>query len=124
MSRYIIGTIANLDHLMTLSEKGDLAFRRYMEKTTRESIQEDRDAVLATTPEDIQKMSKVLASILGQQVYCVYGNEDKLKANRNLFKSLVTLQKSLHGIKKEFYQECCRWRGRTVTWHPGIRICI
>jgi hypothetical protein len=31
--------------------------------------------------------------VLGQQVYCVYGNEDKLKANKNLFKSLVTLQK-------------------------------
>ncbi len=93
MTRYIIGTIANLDYLMTPSEKGDLAFRRYMEKTTKEAVQKDRDAVLATSPADIQKMSTVLAQVLGQQVYCVYGNEDKLKANKNLFKNLVTLQK-------------------------------
>jgi Zn-dependent M16 (insulinase) family peptidase len=93
MTRYIIGTIANLDNLMTPSEKGDLAFRRYMEKTSKEALQKDRDAVLSTTPQDIQLMSPVLAKILGQQVYCVYGNEDKLKANKSLFKSLVTLQK-------------------------------
>jgi Zn-dependent M16 (insulinase) family peptidase len=93
MTRYIIGTIANLDNLMTPSEKGELAFRRYMEKTSKEAIQKDRDAVLSTTPEDIRQMSSVLAKVLGQQVYCVYGNEDKLKANKNLFKNLVTLQK-------------------------------
>jgi hypothetical protein len=93
MTRYIIGTIANLDYLMTPSEKGDLAFRRYMEKTSKEAIQADRDAVLTTTPADVQKMSAVVARVLGQQVYCVYGNEDKLKANKSLFKNLVTLQK-------------------------------
>jgi Zn-dependent M16 (insulinase) family peptidase len=93
MTRYIIGTIANLDNLMTPSEKGELAFRRYMEKTSKEAIQKDRDAVLSTTPEDIRQMSSVLARVLGQQTYCVYGNEDKLKANKNLFKNLVTLQK-------------------------------
>ena len=78
---------------MTPAEKGDVAFRRYMEKTTKEALQKDRDAVLATTPEDIRKMSAVLDKILGQQVYCVYGNEEKLKANKDLFKNLVTLQK-------------------------------
>jgi hypothetical protein len=93
MSRYIIGTIANLDNLLTPSEKGDVAFRRYMEKTTKEALQKDRDAVLATTPEDIRNMSTVLDKILAQQVYCVYGNEEKLKANKDLFKNLVTLQK-------------------------------
>jgi len=93
MTRYIIGTIANLDYLMTPSDKGELAFRRYMENTTKEAVQKDRDAVLSTTPGDIQKMSSVVAKILGQDVYCVYGNEDKLKANKDLFKSLVTLQK-------------------------------
>jgi presequence protease len=93
MTRYIIGTIANLDYLMTPSEKGDLAFRRYMEKTTKEAVQMDRDAVLATTPEDISRMSSVVAKVLGEKVYCVYGNEDKLRANKSLFKNLVTLQK-------------------------------
>jgi hypothetical protein len=93
MTRYIIGTIANLDYLMTPFEKGDLAFRRHMENTRLEDIQQDRNAVLATTAEDIRKMSKVIAGILDQQVLCVYGNEDKLNANKQLFKNLVQLQK-------------------------------
>jgi presequence protease len=93
MSRYIIGTIANLDNLLTPSEKGDVAFRRHFENTSVEDIQRDRNSVLATSPEDIRNMSGVIASVLDQQVLCVYGNEEKLKANRDLFKSLVFLQK-------------------------------
>ncbi len=73
MTRYIIGTIANLDYLMTPSEKGDLAFRRYMEKTSKQALQKDRDAVLATSPEDIQKMSSVVAKMLGPAgVLCIW----------------------------------------------------
>ena len=93
MTRYIIGTIANLDYLMTPSEKGDLAFRRFMENTRQEDVQNDRNAVLTTTAEDIRKMSDVIARVLDQKVLCVYGNEDKLNANKKLFKNLVPLQK-------------------------------
>jgi presequence protease len=93
MTRYIIGTIANLDYLMTPSEKGELAFRRYMEHLTKQDVQKDRDDVLSTTPADIRNMSSILAKVLDQKVYCVYGSEDKLKANKDLFKTLVTLQK-------------------------------
>jgi len=93
MTRYIIGTIANLDFPLTPSERGNLAFRWYMEKTSREEVQADRDAVLTTTAADIRNMSDVVAKILEPQVYCVYGNEDILKTNKDLFKDLVVLQK-------------------------------
>jgi Zn-dependent M16 (insulinase) family peptidase len=93
MTRYIIGTIANLDYLMTPSEKGDLAFRRFMENTRQEDVQNDRNAVITTTAEDIRKMSEVIARILDQKVLCVYGNEDKLNASKQLFKSLIPLLK-------------------------------
>jgi hypothetical protein len=93
MTRYIIGTIANLDYPLTPSEKGDMAFRWHIEKITCEQVQADRDAVLATTAADIRSMSKVIGDILDQHVYCVYGNEEKLKANKDLFKKLVVLQR-------------------------------
>jgi Zn-dependent M16 (insulinase) family peptidase len=93
MSRYIIGTIANLDFPLTPSEKGNLAFRWHIEKTSQEEIQADRDAVLTTTAADIRNMSDVVAKILEPQVFCVYGNEDILKSNKSLFKDLVVLQK-------------------------------
>jgi presequence protease len=93
MSRYIIGTVANLDNLLTPAEKGDLAFRRHFENTSLEDVQRDRNSALTTTPEDIRNMSGLIARVLDQQVLCVYGNEEKLKANRDLFKSLIFLQK-------------------------------
>jgi Zn-dependent M16 (insulinase) family peptidase len=93
MTRYIIGTIANLDYPLTPSEKGDQAFRWYFERVSRDEVQADRVAVLATTASDIRKMSDEIARIVDQQVFCVYGNDEKLKSNKTLFKNLVTLQK-------------------------------
>jgi hypothetical protein len=92
MTRYIIGTIAGLDLPLTPSERGDLAFRWVLEGTTREVLQEDRHAVLATTSKDIRKMHEMIAGILDQQVICVFGNEAKLLSNKDLFKKLLSVQ--------------------------------
>jgi Zn-dependent M16 (insulinase) family peptidase len=93
MTRYIIGTIANLDYPLTPSEKGDQAFRWYFEKVSREEVQADRNAVLATTAADIRNMSDKIGKVIDEQVYCVYGNDEKIKSNRTLFKNLVKLQR-------------------------------
>ena len=93
MTRFIIGTISNLDQPLTPSEKGNLAFRRYLEGTTKSYVQEERDAVLSTTPEDVKNYKKMVSEILAQNLYCVYGNEDKIKAEKDLFKNLVKLTK-------------------------------
>jgi hypothetical protein len=37
-------------------------------------------------------MKEAVAKILDQQVYCVYGNDEKIKTNKTLFKDLVKLQ--------------------------------
>ena len=92
MTRYIIGTIANLDNPLTPSEKGDQAFRWFFERVTHSDVQADRDAVLSTKAADIRNMSDVIARVVDQQVICVYGNDEKLRSNRTLFKNLVTLQ--------------------------------
>jgi Zn-dependent M16 (insulinase) family peptidase len=93
MTRYIIGTIANLDYPLTPSEKGELAFRWYFEGVSENEVQTDRDAVLATNATDIQKMSIDISRIIDKQVFCVYGNDAKITANQSPFKNLVKLQK-------------------------------
>ncbi len=92
MTRYIIGTIAGMDSPLTPSEKGDQAFRNYFENASREDVQSDRDAVLATTAADIRNMSDEIAKVLDQQVWCVFGNDEKISMNKTLFKDLVRLQ--------------------------------
>jgi len=93
MTRYIIGTIANLDYPLTPSEKGDQAFMWYFEQVSRDEVQSDRIAVLATTAADIRNMSDEIAKVVDQQVFCIYGNDAKIKSNKALFKNLVILQK-------------------------------
>ena len=91
MTRFIIGTIAGMDRPLTPSQEGDRAVQRYFEKTTREEIQAERDAVLATTPQDIRGMEKMVRDILDQNSYCVYGNEEKIKDAKDRFETLVQL---------------------------------
>lgn len=93
MSRYIIGTIAELDYPLTPSQKGDQSFRWFFERVTHDEIQADRVAVLATTSHEIRNMKDTVSKILDQQVYCVYGNDSKVIENKSLFRNLVKLHK-------------------------------
>ena len=93
MTRFIIGTIARMDRPLSPSDEGNLAVVRYLEKVTEEDIQKERDDVLATVPEDIREMNPFVADILKQNAFSVYGNEDKVKLNKDLFKKIMTLDK-------------------------------
>jgi len=93
MTRYIIGTVSRMDRPSTPSQKGNLAVRRYFEKTSKDDIQKERNAVLSTTIKDIKNFEKLVSDILAQDAFCVYGNEDKIQANKELFKELVKLSR-------------------------------
>jgi len=91
MTRFIIGTIAGMDRPLTSSQKGDRAVQRFFEKTTREDMQSEREAVLSVSAEDIKGMEKLVTDILKQNAYCVYGNEEKIREAKDLFGALVPL---------------------------------
>jgi Zn-dependent M16 (insulinase) family peptidase len=91
MTRYIIGTIAGIDQPLTPSGEGDRAFGYYFTRRTAAEIQADRDAVLSTTADDIRKFAPMVKEVLGQKAWCVYGNAEKLKKDKDLFNSLVGL---------------------------------
>jgi len=93
MTRYIIGTIAGLDMPLTPSQKGNVAFTNYFSKITKEQLQKERDEILSTTAEDIRRMESLTSGVLEKNVLCVYGNEEKIMANKKLFGNLVVLQK-------------------------------
>jgi Zn-dependent M16 (insulinase) family peptidase len=93
MTRYIIGTIAGLDMPLTPSQKGNAAVQNYLSKITREQLQKERNEVLSTTAEDIRGMEGLVSGVLKKGVLCVYGNQEKIKANKELFSKLVVLQK-------------------------------
>jgi hypothetical protein len=92
MTRFIIGTIARIDQPKTASQKGRTSMQCWFEKITPEMLGKEREEILSTTSEDIRNMKKMVEDILSQNMYCVYGNEDKINENRDLFTELLTLE--------------------------------
>jgi len=93
MTRYIIGTISNLDNPLTPSQKAERAVLYYFNGISKEDLQRDREEVLSTTVEDIAGFSGMTQDILDQKAYCVYGNADKIEKDKKLFEHLVKLEK-------------------------------
>ncbi|MCX6304514.1 MAG: insulinase family protein [Bacteroidetes bacterium] len=94
MTRYIIGTISEMDSPLTPSQKGDQAVSMFLSQRTLEEVQHDRNAVLSTTPEDIRGFSKLVADVLNQNAFCVYGGAERLTTDQALFNSLVKIDRS------------------------------
>jgi Zn-dependent M16 (insulinase) family peptidase len=94
MTRYIIGTIAEMDSPLTPSQKGDQAVSMFFSRRTEAEMQHDRDAVLSTTREHIRDFAAMTADVLKQEALCVYGNAEKLTAEQELFKTLVKTDRS------------------------------
>jgi hypothetical protein len=91
MTRYIIGTISEMDSPLTPSQQGDQGVSMFFSRRTMEEVQFDRDAVLSTTPSDIRGFSKLVADVLKQNAICVYGNSERLTADQLMFHSLVKI---------------------------------
>lgn len=91
MTRFIIGTIAGMDRPTTASQRGSIAMQRYFEKLSPEQLKAERAAILATTAEDMRQMQQFVADILAQNAICVYGSEEKIRANSQLFSNLINI---------------------------------
>jgi Zn-dependent M16 (insulinase) family peptidase len=93
MIRSIIGTISWLDYPWTPSQKGNAAINRYYNGFTQQEAQTRRDEVLSATIDDIRALAPLVNDLLDQNTYCVYGNQEIIQANKDLFKSIRTIVK-------------------------------
>ncbi|MDP4178841.1 MAG: insulinase family protein [Bacillota bacterium] len=91
MAKYIIGTISGLDSPLTPSMKGELGDELYIRHIPDEEIQLERDEVLNTTPEAIQKLADLVRDTMNQNYICVLGGEEKVNENASLFKNLINV---------------------------------
>lgn len=91
MTKYVIGTISNLDAPLTPSVKGSRGLSAYLSGVTEEMMQQERDQVLSATKEDIRALAKLVGAILDEGSLCVVGNEEKIEANRSMFGEVANL---------------------------------
>lgn len=85
MTKYIIGTISNIDQPMTPASKGDRSLNLYMNHVTEEIIKKERNQILDATEEDIRALADIVEAVLKNNYFCVIGNEEKIAEQKDLF---------------------------------------
>jgi len=91
MTKYIIGTMSNMDQPMPPSHKGERSLNLYMNKVSEEMLRQERREILAASQEDIRSLADVVAAVLRAGQFCVIGNESKITAKKELFKEVKSL---------------------------------
>jgi len=91
ITKYIIGTISNLDVPLNPSAKGIRSMGSYLSKETFEDLQRERDEVLHTSQKEIRRLAKYVEAMLSQNLICVLGGEEKIEEHKELFHNIENL---------------------------------
>ncbi len=91
LTKYIIGTISDMDVPLTPQAKGERSLVSYLCNYEYEEMQKERDEVLTVTVEDIRKLADYVEAFLSDDCLCVVGNEDEIRKNSNLFMNMENL---------------------------------
>ncbi|ETT57653.1 peptidase M16 [Paenibacillus odorifer] len=91
MTKAVIGTLSMLDQPLSPSAQGRRADRYYFEQVTGAELQQERDEILSTTPEDIRQYADLLKAVTEQNYFTVVGNASKLESKKVLFGNLEEL---------------------------------
>ncbi|MFA5478903.1 MAG: insulinase family protein [Candidatus Muiribacteriota bacterium] len=85
INKYIIGTIGELDPHNPPQRKGELALRYMLSGNTFDKMKKLRQEVLSTKVEDLKKFAGMFEEVMKNNIHVVFGNEDKIKENREIF---------------------------------------
>ncbi len=85
MTKYIIGTISELDVPMNPAAKGQTSLNAWFSGITKEDFQKERDQILGATAEDIRKTADLVEAALAQNNLCVIGSEAAIQKEKDLF---------------------------------------
>lgn len=89
MTKYIIGTISQVDTPLTPSMKGERATAQYIQKVSWEDVQQERQEILNTRQSNISALAELVGAVMEQDCLCVLGSEEKIKACTDSFDTLV-----------------------------------
>ena len=91
MTKYIIGTISDMDIPMNPFAKGERSMTAYLQNMSFEELQKERDEVIGATDADIRALKDLIACVLDEKHLCVVGSEEALQKEKELFKELKNL---------------------------------
>lgn len=91
MTKYIIGTISDLDIPLTPRARGSRSMQAYLSDILYEELQQERDEILSAKEADVRRLADYIEAFMEDEDICVVGNEEKIKEQKNLFKNVLPL---------------------------------
>ena len=85
MTKYVIGTISDMDTPLTPSAAGNRSMSAWLTHTTLEDLQRMRDQVLEATPADIRSLASGIRELLDEGSLCAIGNESRIEKEKDMF---------------------------------------
>lgn len=91
MTKFIIGSIGDVDVPLNPSGKAGRGLSAYISGTTDEIIQKQRDAILSATAADIRRMAPYVEAIIADGNYSAVGCESTVNKNSEMFTEIKNL---------------------------------
>lgn len=93
MTKFIIGTIGEIDTPMTPVTVGARSFGAYLTHMTVEDYQKERDEIINADEQSIRALADLLQCVLDQNYFCVVGNAGKIQNASAMFDRIEALTK-------------------------------
>ncbi len=91
MTKYIIGTISELDTPLTPAAEGARSMSAWLTCTKEEDLQKIRNEVLDAVPADIRALAGGIRELLDEECLCAIGNENRIEKEKELFDRTFSL---------------------------------
>ena len=91
MTKYIIGTISDMDTPLTPRAEGNRGLSAYLSNFGDEDLQRERDEVLSTDVNAIRALAPFGFALKNSPIICTVGGEEKIEENKELFKEMRQL---------------------------------
>lgn len=85
MTKYILGTVSDLDFPLSPSAKGTRSKDAYLCNDSFEKIQKERDEILGCTSADIRALAAYIRKMKENSSICVVGGEEEIDKEKDLF---------------------------------------
>lgn len=91
MTKYVIGTMSDVDAPLTPSLKGSRNLSAYLSCVTDEMVQKEREQILDVTQEDIKALADIVQAVLDTKALCVIGNDEQIRVQKGMFGEVKNL---------------------------------
>ncbi|PKY90823.1 hypothetical protein CYJ27_07930 [Aerococcus christensenii] len=94
VDQFILGAVTRYQYPYAAKNVNEITLKRYFKGVTVEDCHRELKELLATTPEQVEMIAERIDRMLSEAQVVVYGNQDKLEKNRQVFDRIRPLKKN------------------------------